>query len=270
MFNLMAQYSAAAYCSENDNMAPGTAFACSAGNCPLVEAAGAVNVIEFHDTILTDTTGFLAIDPLNRLIVLSFRGSRSIRNFIHDLHFSQTYSDICMFCAVHSGFWAGWLEVRDQVLAAMRTTAAAYPDHQIIITGHSLGGALANLAAAEIRKAGIADAALYTYGAPRIGNYFLSSYITNQAGGNFRITHTDDPIPRLPPILLNYVHVSPEYYITQGNSAAEVRLSFISVLAGFINFMGNGGKTGFDVPAHLEYFGPISNCSASGFEFKRN
>jgi triacylglycerol lipase len=44
---LFAQYSAAAYCTNNIN-STGTKLTCAAGNCPLVEAANTVTLAEFY------------------------------------------------------------------------------------------------------------------------------------------------------------------------------------------------------------------------------
>ncbi|RAL01130.1 uncharacterized protein BO80DRAFT_434774 [Aspergillus ibericus CBS 121593] len=52
----------------------------------------------------------------------------------------------------------------------------------------------------------------------RIGNLALADYITDQdKGSNYRVTHTDDIVPKLPPELLGYHNFSPEYWITSGN-----------------------------------------------------
>ncbi len=62
--------------------------------------------------------------------------------------------DICSGCTGHWGFWTSWVEARDVVLQAIRTAAAINPGFRIAITGHSLGGAIASLAAAELRNEG--------------------------------------------------------------------------------------------------------------------
>ncbi|KAL8971079.1 MAG: hypothetical protein Q9183_001227, partial [Haloplaca sp. 2 TL-2023] len=123
---------------------------------------------------------------------------------------------------------------------AFKTAASSHPNNRVIVTGHSLGGALANFAAAEMRNSGtMVD--LYTYGAPRVAGRSLSNYITNQkAGGNYRVTHKDDPVPRLPPVFLGFVHISPEYYISSPNDVVPTA-NDITKYNGAINLFGNTG-----------------------------
>ncbi|KAI9849410.1 MAG: hypothetical protein M1838_000153 [Thelocarpon superellum] len=253
---LYSQWSAAAYCM-NNNDAPGNKVTCPVGNCPLVEAADTVTTTDFENTLITDDTGFVAVDKTDEVIVLAFRGSQSIPNFIDDVEFNQVPWDRCDGCLVHAGFWTAWLEIRSTVTQAIASAVAQNPDYQVIITGHSLGGAIAAIAAAEFRAAGT-PATLYTYGQPRIGNIPLSDYITNQEGGNFRVTHTDDPVPRLPPILSDYVHISPEYHIEEGYD--DITPNEMTVYQGDINFAGNTGTVGLNVIDHIHYFGPIGAC----------
>lgn len=99
-------------------------------------------------------TGFVAADFTNNLTIVSFRGSASIRSWISDLVFPRVPVDICSGCTAHQGFWTAWVEARGTVLKAIKTVAARNPEFRIVITGHSLGGAIASLAAAELRNDG--------------------------------------------------------------------------------------------------------------------
>lgn len=221
-------------------------------------------------SLKTDVTGYVAIDNTRSLTVLAFRGSKSVRNFITDVDFPATQTDICPSCTAHQGFWDSWVEARVGVLAALKTAAASHPSNRVVVTGHSLGGAIADLAAAEIRKSGI-TADLYTYGAPRVAGKTLSDFITNQnAGGNYRVTHIHDPVPRLPPVVLGFVHISPEYYISSPNQVVPTT-NDITKYTGSINLMGNSGNNPLetDISAHGWYFGQVGACDPnSGFEFK--
>ena len=202
------------------------------------------------------------------LTVLAFRGSGSVRNWLANLDVRKVNVDICPGCRAHAGFWKSWTEARTGVIAALLKAAQDYPSFKVVVVGHSLGGAIASFAAAEIRNRGV-NADLYTYGAPRIAGSSLSNYITNQnRGGNFRVTHTDDPVPRLPPLLLGFEHISPEYWITSPNDAATT-VNDVTRLEGSKNTDGNAGRGGANVGSHLWYLGPIAQCRPGGsIEFK--
>ena len=216
-------------------------------------------------------TGYIAVDKTRSLTVLAFRGSESVRNFLADADFPTVPTDICSGCEADQGFYNSWLEARTGVMSALQSSAAANPSYQVVVVGHSLGGAIAAIAAAELRDQG-SNTDLYTYGQPRIGGSTISNYITNQnKGGNFRVTHYDDPVPRLPPLLLGFVHISPEYYIDTGNYV-PVTAADITELTGSINLLGNTGNIGdgVDLDAHGWYFNNISSCDTSdSLEFKR-
>ena len=135
---------------------------------------------------------------------------------------------------------------------------AEVPNYGLVVTGHSLGGAAAVFGAAEMRKAG-KRLALFTYGQPRAGNEAFSKIVTEQAGGNFRVTHTSDAVPKLPPmkgpansLYGAYSHISPEYWIRKGFGND----GNIAVLQGFNNNKGNAGtgQLKFNILAHIGYF----------------
>ncbi|KAF2109324.1 Alpha/Beta hydrolase protein [Lophiotrema nucula] len=261
-FNLMEQYAGAAYCNNNYNSA-NDKLTCSANNCPLVQSATTNTVSEFESTKATDVTGFVANDDSNQLIILSFRGSTSLANWLTNFNIPAVATTICSGCTAHGGFWQSWVDARPDVLAAVKAASAAHPDYKIVSVGHSLGGAIATLAAADLRNSGYA-VALYTFGAPRVASTKLSSYITAQAGGNYRITHWNDPVPRLPPIAMNFVHISPEYYINKPNAKAVAATDF-RTYTGSVNLQGNGAWLATDIAAHLWYLGGIADCSVTSF-----
>ena len=86
-----------------------------------------------------------------------------------------------------------------------------YANYNTVVTGHSMGGALAQLAALTLDKLAKKPVSLYTYGAPRIGNDDLATAIASVRGGNHRVTHLNDPVPRQPPGILGFAHAGPEY-----------------------------------------------------------
>lgn len=150
-FRLMAEYAAAAYCPGNLD-SPGTQVTCPVGNCPLVEMANATTMLEFTKTKLSDDSGFVAVDDKNKFIVVSFRGTLSKLNWKVDLRLIRRATAWCEGCFVHEGFWEAWEEIRGKIVPLVEQARIEHPDFRVRITGHSLGAALATLAATELRR----------------------------------------------------------------------------------------------------------------------
>lgn len=98
--------------------------------------------------------GFFAADQTNKLLVLSFRGSRTISNWIANLDFVKSPSSLCSGCEVHSGFWEAWQTAASTLQSKIDSAMQSYPGYQLVVTGHSLGGALAVLGGMALRNAG--------------------------------------------------------------------------------------------------------------------
>jgi pimeloyl-ACP methyl ester carboxylesterase len=174
----------------------------------------------------------------------------------------------CSGCKIHRGFYSAYLDEADTILSTLVTLKKKYPSYRIVTTGHSLGGALAQIAATDLRIKGY-EVTTYTYGSPRLGNDKLCKFISN-AGTNYRVTHLDDPVPRLPLMLMGYQHISPEYHIARDGVGA----AGINILNGFINFGGNTADDGLvsvDVAAHLHYLisAGIADCASAAFEIRK-
>ncbi|KAH8710197.1 Alpha/Beta hydrolase protein [Phaeosphaeriaceae sp. PMI808] len=251
-FKLMQQYAVAAYCAANYN-SPGDQISCPSGGCPLVEKADSATTIEYsREETATDVTGYVAVDHTNKMIVVAFRGSTSIDAWRTNFEFDTTDTDICSGCTAHRGFWSSWIDARDRVTPAVKQASTTNPSYRIAVVGHSLGGAIASLAAAQLRNYGL-SVSLYNFGSPRIGGTKISDYISSQPGGNFRITHWNDPVPKLPLLTMGYVHISPEYYINKPNKQ-DVNPGDIQVYQGAANLRGNMAWLMIDVDAHRWYF----------------
>lgn len=220
------------------------------------------------------------MDKTNELIVLSFRGSSSFDNWIANIDFVLTDVDLCDGCEAHSGFWEAWGSVADSVTSQIDSALSTYSGYKLVFTGHSLGAALSTLGGTVLRNSGhtldlvclpisrndIVDrrtdrSSQYTFGCPRVGNEALAQYITSQSDANYRLTHTDDPVPKLPPKSFGFSQPSPEYWITSA-SGDPVTTSDIQVIQGIDSDAGNDGTaTGLDIDAHKWYFNAISACS---------
>lgn len=108
---------------------------------------------------------------------------------------------------VHSGFKIALNQVWNDLEKYLRTIRSKSSSKQNVwFTGHSLGAALAILAADRYGDV----QGVYTYGSPRVGdNQFALDYFAN----TYRIVNNNDLVTMIPPPILGYRHVGALKYI---------------------------------------------------------
>jgi triacylglycerol lipase len=134
--------------------------------------------------------------------LLAFRGTDNLRQWLRDARIAPTTH---AWGRVHVGFHTGLAEVELDMPAFDAVAAKA---KHVWITGHSLGGALAVLAAARLKMKGI-DSRVYTFGQPAMGAFdFAERFDAELPGRLIRFINQSDIVARLPPALpfLNYEH----------------------------------------------------------------
>ncbi|KAJ6492498.1 alpha/beta-hydrolase [Mycena vitilis] len=206
-----------------------------------VRPNGNVLVLQFANH-LSDIQGFVARDDGRRELVVALRGSASITDALLDANillvpFLTPGVKLPPKARVHAGFLAAWDTVALQITAALAAQRRLYPGHRLVVCGHSMGGALATLAAVALPQlvpfpfsapapaspAPVLDptcvgdetrVALYTYGAPRTGNAVFAAYVNAQFGARaFRVVHTNDGVPTMIPTSLGYQHHGIEHWL---------------------------------------------------------
>lgn len=107
---------------------------------------------------------------------------------------------------VHAGFNRLRKTMQDQIDQSLRAAGAFRRMH---IVGHSLGGALATLNGAEMIARGERRVSIYTFGAPRVGNWAFVNWLDNAIGSENirRVFHPADPVPMIP--LFPFFHAPP-------------------------------------------------------------
>ncbi|PPQ76888.1 hypothetical protein CVT24_008744, partial [Panaeolus cyanescens] len=182
---------------------------------------GQTRITGLYD-IFTDTQGYIARDDSRKEIIVAFRGSTSPIDFINDVNFILTPFTSSGVSApgdvrVHSGFLNSWNSVAPTVLDTLKQQLVGQNDYTIVTVGHSLGGAVASIAAMAI-KANFANVnvRMYTYGQPRTGNPAYANWVNSLFGTGraYRVTHTTDPVPHLPFPIMGYAHHGTEYWIS--------------------------------------------------------
>ncbi|KAJ7468306.1 lipase [Mycena galericulata] len=163
------------------------------------------------------TQGFIARDDDRHEIVITFRGTFSLKDALTDIRFRKVLFEspsLTEEVYVHRGFMASYEDVADDVLATVTNELNRHPTHTVIRTGHSLGGAIASIAA-PLLKAALPDATikLYTFGQPRVGDKKFAQFVEKTLGEDniFRGAFVfQDRVPMVPKI--KYKHFGTEYW----------------------------------------------------------
>jgi triacylglycerol lipase len=133
-------------------------------------------------------------------IVIAFRGTTSPQNWetnfqVNMLHPPRTNPKLL----VHEGFYRAFLALKDDISktalqeAFVPTKEPDQDQRPIYITGHSLGGALAQIATAVFASDRIA--ACYTFGSPRVGNKYFDPWVKPPS---YRLVNDADLVPQVP------------------------------------------------------------------------
>ncbi len=142
----------------------------------------------------------LAAVGVNRdLAIVSFRGTATLGGWFTDAD-ARLETSLIFPGRVHAGF------LRDFTAMQSWLERTVPRDKPVWICGHSLGGALATLAAYHLQGDGVDVRKVYTFGCPRVGDpEFAAAFLPTL----YRVIQGDDPIPHLPSGL-RFDHVGEE------------------------------------------------------------
>jgi triacylglycerol lipase len=141
-------------------------------------------------------------------VTIAFPGTACREDWLTDLNIRQIPF---LRGKIHRGFhealdlvWHDLFEVFNQW---------QYPDKKVWFTGHSLGGALAVLSAARLRRAHFPVEGIYTFGQPCVGDkLFRQDFERDLRHVTFRFVNEEDVVPRAL-LCLGYCHAGQEYFI---------------------------------------------------------
>lgn len=248
------QYSRAAFCTERSVIDWDCGDMCDASQ-----------VIHGTPTIVgpgrsSGVAGYLASRPPREegRCILAFRGSVNLRNWLTDAKVllsiwppngtprssARAEEGWCKDCKVHTGFVSAYEELREEVHSGL----SALGCRRLDIVGHSLGAAIATLAAMDLRGAPplvtelparvndeqmkVLDLRLevsdvWTFGSPRVGDQaFARAFVDlarrrGAAVPSWRLVHYHDPVTMLGPSAI-YEHVPVQVYYRRHTKEYEI------------------------------------------------
>lgn len=164
-------------------------------------------------------------------IYVVFRGTKTVVEWFDDAQLGQVpYTFLAGGGLTEQGFTSVYATIHAEIVQTVNQLAQSGDFTALYVTGHSLGGALAVLAAPELAKATpFSSPVMYSFAGPRAGNpkFGLGTYDPNVAT-SWRVVNTNDLIPKLPnqvTVVFEggtyktyfYRHVETELDITFGN-----------------------------------------------------
>ena len=279
----MVRASSAAYCDQQELQTMQCGDACD-------DLAGFKFVSQFnYDINDKETVSYtMFVNTHTNVFVTAFRGTHGLRQLISELlqGGAVTYSlhDINDAVAT-SYFYNKYVNfLRDDFFTSIKAALKQYPGFKHYITGHSLGGAFATLAALDVSLSSIIPKEqihLYNYGSPRVGDYYLAQAIVDNVGEIYRVTHFKDAVPHVPPCwvgldghcikwmnhpsengfgVFNAWHVWPEIYYSTEDSQSYV----VCDGGEDPSCMDNFNMLMVNVADHLLYLGKSTSCNVNG------
>merc|ERR1712065_14072 len=84
---------------------------------------------------------------------------------------------------------------------------------EVIVTGHSLGAALATIAAVDLTLMNLdgLKVRLFNFGSPRVANEKGAEFFSTRLSEKYRVTRVKDVVPHLP-FSVAFSHISGEFY----------------------------------------------------------
>jgi len=172
--------------------------------------------------IYTTTDGFSIYDcggvylghcQVDNQDIFVFRGSANTQDWLDDFY-AMPVNDPALGI-VHGGMHRG---VPEAYLWIQNMLSMLPQPNDVILTGHSLGGAHARLIAGLLAAEHAPATQLVTFGSPKPGCAQLKNLVA-QTGSHISYRHAEDVVPTLPPDIFGYTHT--EAWIELGADPAS-------------------------------------------------
>ncbi|CAG8438974.1 296_t:CDS:10 [Scutellospora calospora] len=228
-------YSAATYCDKSSDWTCGK----YCDNIPQTTVAKPIitKPAQWVEILGQDAKAYCLITTNSKFkeIVVTFRGTADLGNTFKDYEVNQwpygfdstslPVKSLLQTILVHYGFYSTFLTFQIPIRNEISKLTKQYPDYKVVVTGHSLGGALAVFAALDIKQYfEECNPYLYTYGEPRVGNSDFASFVNKELPFVRRVICQDDIVPHLIP-RVDYEHHKGEVWIYNSTTDQAVKCS---------------------------------------------
>lgn len=153
-----------------------------------------------------------------KTIIVSLRGTRSIFDSYTDIkvdmvnyyNYGNNIQECGTDCKVHRGFYKYYINTLLKIEGILRNELQTDDDYELLIVGHSLGGAVGLLLGLYYLDEGFDKITLVTMGQPLVGNKQFAEFVDNVMGSRlpiehntfnrkfFRVIHKDDIVATIP------------------------------------------------------------------------
>ncbi|WP_395463067.1 lipase family protein [Wolbachia endosymbiont of Cantharis cryptica] len=155
-------------------------------------------------------------------ITIAYHGTRGLNDAITDVNALFTTSELLPEGGrIHRGFYNSFTDSWPNLYGILKSYAekqeSEIKDFKINLTGHSMGGAVAKIAALCLNKTESAkDVHVATFGDPRVFDLTASEIYNNVLQEKtIRVTqHRQDPVPAVSPGFLGYAHVGAQLRVS--------------------------------------------------------
>ncbi|KAJ6506090.1 alpha/beta-hydrolase [Mycena vulgaris] len=210
-----AQFARVAYCASASITSWSCGLPCDAlANVTFLQSGGDEGKIPLY---------YIAHDADDQTIVVAHEGTDAgnLLSILNDAQFGLVPLNVSRFpetagknITVHDGFQQTFERTADGLLAGVMAGLASTGVKKVVVTGHSLGAALATMTGALIKDAvdPSVEVSVTGFGLPRGGNPGWADFIDSGVGVTF-MSNQNDPVPTVPPKFLGFQHTNGEIHI---------------------------------------------------------
>lgn len=143
----------------------------------------------------------IQVNSKGKLIKLLFEESQSKRDWQNNFNFPvKIYKNQKSKLLAHRGFGNAYKSANDVIMNELEGYIKQFPDFNVLISGWSLGGAMAVLAAEDFYFRFHKKAMLITYGAPKVlFGKKCKCYVLGCCSSVIQFADNNDIVPLLPP-----------------------------------------------------------------------